>query len=295
MGTDFLKRIRQQLPTFSKGQRAIAYYILDHYEKAAFMTAQKLGATVGVSESTVVRFASEIGCSGYPQLQKKLQEIIRSRLTSVQRIEITSEQIGRTDILRKVLQADMERIKITMEEMSMENFDEAVSRIIHAKTVYILGARSCAALAQFMGFYFNHIFSDVRVLNTSSASEMFEHLFRISRDDVIICMSFPRYSQSTVKAAQFAHQCGAYVLSITDSPDSPLAQAGDSCLFARSDMASFIDSLVAPLSLINALIVAVGLEKETEISATFSELERIWDEYNVYDKGNDDGKNNAAL
>ncbi len=293
MGTDFLKLIERQMPSFSKGQRAIARYLLDHYEKAAFMTASKLGATVGVSESTVVRFAAEVGCDGYPQLQKRLQEIIRNRLTTVQRIEITSGQMSRGDAVEKVMQADRERIKQTMDNINMDSFNEAVDRIINAKTIYILGVRSASALARFMGFYFTHMFSDVRVLNTTNASEMFEQLLRISEDDVLICMSFPRYSQRTLKAARFARKRGASVVSITDSPEAPLAAESDSCLFARSDMASFIDSLVAPLSLINALIVAISLEKEQELSATFSELEQIWDEYNVYEKVNDDGKNDT--
>ena len=281
------------MPAFSKGQRAIARYILEHYEKAAFMTASKLGATVGVSESTVVRFASEVGCDGYPQLQKKLQEIIRNRLTAVQRIEITSGQLSRVDVVQKVLQADIDRIKHTMDNINMNDFNDAVDRIVKAKTIYILGVRSASALARFMGYYFTHIFPDVRVLNTTNSSEMFEQLIRLSSEDVVICMSFPRYSQRTIKAAHFARTRGASVVAITDSPESPLAQESDSCLFASSDMASFIDSLVAPLSLINALIVAISLEKEQEISATYSQLERIWDEYNVYEKGNDDGKNES--
>ena len=293
MGTDFLKLIEQQMPAFSKGQRAIARYILDHYEKAAFMTASKLGAIVGVSESTVVRFAAGVGCDGYPQLQKKLQEIIRNRLTAVQRIEMTSGQMSRVDVVQKVLQADMDRIKHTMDSINMDDFNDAVDRIIKAKTIYILGVRSASALARFMGYYFTHIFPDVRVLNTTNSSEMFEQMMRISREDVVICMSFPRYSQRTTKAARFARNRGASVVAITDSAESPLAQESDSCLYANSDMASFIDSLVAPLSLINALIVAISLEKEQEISAAYSQLEQIWDEYNVYEKVSDDGKNES--
>ena len=293
MSTDFLKQIERLMPSFSKGQRAIARYLLEHYEKAAFMTASKLGATVGVSESTVVRFAAEVGCDGYPQLQKRLQEIIRNRLTTVQRIEITSEQMSRSDAVSKVLQADIDRIKNTMENIDMDSFNAAVDSIIKAKTIYILGVRSASSLARFMGFYFTHIFPDVRVLNTTNSSEMFEQMFRIDENDVMICMSFPRYSQRTVKAARFARTRGTPVISITDSPESPLISESDSVLFASSDMASFIDSLVAPLSLINALIVAISLEKEQEISKTFTELEQIWDEYNVYEKVSDDGKNES--
>lgn len=293
MANNFLMEIEQRLPSFSKGQRTIAKYILEHYERAAFMTAAKLGATVGVSESTVVRFASEVGCDGYPALQKKLQKIIRNRLTSVQRIEITNEQIGRADVVNKVLQMDIERIKHTMEEIDHRGFNEAVTQIIHARNIYILGIRSAASLANFLNFYFNHIFDNVRLVNTNSTSEMFEQIFRMGQEDVLIAISFPRYSQRTIKAASYARNRGAHVISITDSLASPLASSSDVCLCARSDMASFVDSLVAPLSLINALVVAIGLEKQEEIRQTFSELERIWDKYDVYEKVKDDEKNDS--
>lgn len=291
MASDFLNQIEMQMPSYSKGQRAIANYIMEHYEKAAFMTASKLGSVVGVSESTVVRFASSIGCDGYPQLQKKLQEIIRNRLTSVQRMEITNEHLSRSDVVNKVLQADMDRIKLTMENIDMSSFNDAVNRIIKAKSIYILGIRSAFSLARFLGFYFTHIFPDVRVLNPTNTSEVFEHLLRISKDDVIICMSFPRYSKGTLQASNFARARGASVIAITDSLQSPLAKDCDCCLCANSDMASFIDSLVAPMSLINALIVAISLEKEQEISAAYTELEKIWEEYDIFEKGSfDDGK-----
>ncbi len=293
MAANFLTEIEQRIPSLSKGQRTIARYILEHYERAAFMTAAKLGVTVGVSESTVVRFASEVGCDGYPAFQHKLQKIIRNRLTSVQRIEITNEQIGRADVVNKVLQMDIDRIKHTMEEIDHQGFNEAVTQIIQARKIYILGIRSAASLANFLSFYFNHIFDNVRLVNTNSTSEMFEQIFRMNQDDVLIAISFPRYSQRTIKAANYARNRGAHVISITDSLSSPLAASSDTCLCARSDMASFVDSLVAPLSLINALVVAVGLEKQGEISQTFSELERIWDEYNVYEKAKDDEKNDA--
>lgn len=291
MNIDFLNEIESKLPQFSKGQKIIAHYILSHYEKAAFMTASKLGATVGVSESTVVRFASEVGCEGYPQLQKGLQEIIRNRLTSVQRMEITNEQIGRVDVVSKVLQMDIERIKRTMEEMNVNEFNLAVNNIINAKRIYIIGIRSAASLAGFLQFYFNHIFDNVHIVNTTSTSEMFEQIFRISAGDVLIPISFPRYSQRTLKAATYARKKGASVIAITDCNASPLASIADVCLYAHSDMASFVDSLVAPLSLINALIVAVGLEKQIEISQTYSELEHIWDEYDVYEKSEDEYSN----
>lgn len=284
MNKDLLSRISAEMPRFSKGQKLIARYLIDHYDKAAFMTASKLGATVGVSESTVVRFASEVGFEGYPQLQRNLQELIRNRLTSVQRMEVTNEQIGSTDVLSKVLNLDIDKIRRTLEETSKEDFNQAVDAITSAKDIYILGVRSSAALAGFMGFYFNHIFPSVRLISTSSVSEMFEQMLRVGEGDVFIAISFPRYSRRTVSAARYAKSCGAKVIAITDSVASPLAEHADYLLLARSDMASFVDSLVAPLSLINALIVGVGLKNREEIAHTYHKLEYIWEEYNVYEK-----------
>ena len=221
MNLDLLEQIRARLPQFSKAQKRIAHYILEHYEKAAFMTAARIGSTIGVSESTVVRFAAEVGCDGYPQLQKALQEIIRNRLTSVQRMEITSDQIDRGNVISKVLSMDIERIKHTMEELDTQSFDLAVQKIIHARRIYIIGVRSAASLASFLQFYFNHIFDSVILINTSSTSEMFEQLFRISDQDVLISISFPRYSQRTLKAAKYAREKGADVIALTDSISSP--------------------------------------------------------------------------
>lgn len=284
MNLDLLEQIRARLPQFSKAQKLIAHYILEHYEKAAFMTAARIGSTIGVSESTVVRFAVEVGCDGYPQLQKALQEIIRNRLTSVQRMEITSDQIDRNNVIGKVLSMDIERIKHTMEELDTKSFDLAVQKIIHARRIYIIGVRSAASLASFLQFYFNHIFDSVILINTSSTSEMFEQLFRINEQDVLIPISFPRYSQRTLKAAKYAREKGADVIALTDSVSSPLYAVANISLLARSDMASFVDSLVAPLSVLNALAVAVGLEKQDEIRQTYAQLERIWDQYDVYEK-----------
>lgn len=284
MATDLLSDIHSCMGGFSKGQKRIAKFMLEHYDKAAFMTASKLGAAVGVSESTVVRFASELGYEGYPQLQKALQELIRNKLTAVQRMEMTTEQIGASDVLNKVLNLDIERIRRTLEETSRQDFDTAVDAIVNAEHIYIIGIRSASSLASFLSFYFNHILPDVRLVNTSSASEMFEQMLRIGEKDVLIAISFPRYSHRTHMASQYASDCGAKVIAITDSQESPIAQCADTLLLARSDMASFVDSLVAPLSLINALIVAVGLRCRSEVSDIFSRLERIWDEYNVYEK-----------
>lgn len=284
MQKDLLKIIQSEMGNFSKGQRVIADYILNHYDKAAFMTAQKLGATVGISESTVVRFASQIGLDGYPQLQRELQDIIRNKLTSVQRIEVMNDKIGDKDVLNSVLNQDIEKIKKTLEGMERETFENAVASIVGARRVYILGVRSSAALANFLSFYLNLIFPDVRLINTTSTSEMFEQIMRIGCDDVIIGISFPRYSKRTYQALRYASDCGAKVIAITDSSQAPIAQIADTALLAKSDMASFVDSLVAPLSLINALIVAVGIKKKNEISETFDKLEHIWEEYEVYEK-----------
>ena len=262
----------------------IAKYILSAYDKAAFMTASKLGGVVQVSESTVVRFAVGLGYDGYPEMQKALQEMILNRLTSVQRMEVTSEQMGEHDILSKVLTMDIEKIRRTLEEQSNEGFEAAADSIIAAKNIYILGIRSSAALAQFMSFYFNQIFPNVRLVTGSSASEMFEQIFRVGKDDVFIGISFPRYSKRTVKAIDYAKERGATVIAITDSAGSPLAAKCDHLLLARSDMASFVDSLVAPLSLINALIVAEGMRRQKEVGETYAQLEKIWDEYDVYEK-----------
>ena len=280
MAKDLLHSISEGMSGFSKGQKLIARYIIENYDKAAFMTASKLGNTVGVSESTVVRFATEVGFEGYPQLQRALQELIRNRLTAVQRMEVTSEQMGEHDILSKVLTMDIEKIRRTLEEQSNEGFEAAADSIIAAKNIYILGIRSSAALAQFMSFYFNQIFPNVRLVTGSSASEM----FGVGKDDVFIGISFPRYSKRTVKAIDYAKERGATVIAITDSAGSPLAAKCDHLLLARSDMASFVDSLVAPLSLINALIVAVGMRRQKEVGETYAQLEKIWDEYDVYEK-----------
>ncbi len=284
MSGDLLSHINTEMANFSKGQKRIANYLVRHYDKAAFMTASRLGETVGVSESTVVRFATELGMDGYPQLQRMLQELIRNRLTAVQRMEVTGEQIGRDDVLNKVLTLDIEKIRRTLDEVSPKQFSQAVKAISQAKRIYILGVRSSASLAGFMGFYFNHIFDNVRVINTVSAGELFEQMIHIGEGDVFVGISFPRYSQRTLKAARYARSSGATVVAITDSPMSPLAEFADNLLVARSDMASFVDSLVAPLSLINAIIVAVGMQNHDEVAKTFDRLEYIWDEYNVYQK-----------
>ena len=276
------------MPTFSKGQKRIADYILQNYDKAAFMTASKLGKLSGVSESTVVRFAAELGYDGYPAMQKALQEMIRNKLTSIQRIEVSNDRITDQDLLPMVMQSDIEKIRMTMEETDRQEFDQAVEAIVSARRIYILGVRSAAALASFLGFYFNLIFDHVTIIHTTSTSEVFEQMLRVAPGDVVIGISFPRYSRRTVKAMQFAHDRGATAIALTDSETSPLVPYCTHRLLAKSDMASFVDSLVAPLSLINALIVAIGRKKDQDLSHTFAELERIWDEYEVYEKAEED-------
>lgn len=282
MITHLLTRIDLLMNSFSKGQKRIALYIEEHYDKAAFMTASKLGETVGVSESTVVRFATELGYDGYPKLQKAMQEMIRNKLTSVQRIEVTSSRIGDSNVLDSVLNQDIEKIRRTIEETSHEDFNRAVDEICKAKKIYIFGVRSTAAIANFLAYYFELIFDNVRVINTTSATTTYEHIFRITENDVMIGISFPRYSSMAVEAMDFARSRGAHAIAITDSLASPLVQSADSVLIARSDMASIVDSLVAPLSLINALIVATVLKKKEEVSETFRNLEHVWNREGVY-------------
>lgn len=282
MITHLLTRIDLCMNSFSKGQKRIAHYIEEHYDKAAFMTASKLGETVGVSESTVVRFATELGYEGYPKLQKAMQEMIRNKLTSVQRIEVTSTRIGNNNVLDSVLNQDIDKIRRTIEETSHEDFNRAVDEICSAKRIYIFGVRSTAAIASFLAYYFELIFDNVRVVNTTSSASAYEHIFRITENDVMIGISFPRYSSMAVEAMDFARSRGAHAIAITDSMASPLIQSADSVLIARSDMASIVDSLVAPLSLINALIVATVLKKKEEVSENFRQLEEVWNKNGVY-------------
>lgn len=252
-------KIQSSMSEFSKGQRLIARYIIEHYDKAAFMTASKLGATVGVSESTVVRFATELDYSGYPQLQKALQEMIRNKLTAVQRMEVTNDRMGNRDVLRSVLNSDIEKIRLTLDELDQDTFNDVVEAILHAKHIYVLGVRSSSALSNFIGFYFNLMFDNVSLIHTNSTSEIFEQLLRVEEGDVVLGVSFPRYSKRTSQALEYSHNSGATVVALTDSRLSPLSQCADYTLIAKSDMASFVDSLVAPLSVVNALIVAIGM------------------------------------
>ena len=280
--SNLLSRINSQYQDFSKGQKKLANYIVDNYDKAVFLTAAKLGEVVGVSESTVVRFAIFLGYKGYPEFQKALEELVRNRLNSIQRMEVTYGKVPQSEILDTVLHSDIDKIKLTLENMDQGAFDLAVDTILNAKNIYIVGIRSCAPLASFLAFYLNLIFDKVHLLQTNSASELFEQMIRIGENDVIIGISFPRYSMRTLKALEFANNRNAKVITLTDSIHSPINLYSSCNLIARSDMASIVDSLVAPLSVINALVVALCMRKQSDVVQTLESLEKIWDEYQVY-------------
>lgn len=284
MSEDLFSILQQKAKSFSKGQRLLAKYITESYDKAAFMTASRLGKTVGVSESTVVRFAVELGYDGYPCMQKAMQELVLNRLTSVQRIEVANDRIGDQDVVSMVLQSDSDKLRQTAEMVDRDSFSAAVKSILGARRIYVLGCRSAAPLASFLGYYLNFMFNDVQIVTASGASEMFEKLIRVGPEDVVIGFSFPRYSAATVKGAQYCRTTGATVIGFTDSHLSPLGQHSDYVLLAKSDMLSLVDSLAAPLSLVNALIVALAAGREQILAKTFDALERVWEEYNVYEK-----------
>ncbi len=284
MQEDILTILNSLSPSFSKGQRRIAAYITEAYDKAAFMTASSLGKTVGVSESTVVRFAVELGYDGYPSMQKAMQEMVLNRLTSVQRIGVANDRMGDQDVLSTVLQADAEKLRQTKDTVDRQAFAGAVQAILKARRIYLIGVRSAAVLVNFLGYYLNYMFDNIHIVTASGESEMFEKLVNVSREDVVIAFSFPRYSASTLKGVQYCRSIGAKIVGITNSNLSPLAQTSDYVLVAKSDMVSLVDSLVAPLSVVNALIVALSSGRETELAKTFDTLERVWEEYHVYEK-----------
>lgn len=279
-----ISKIKEKYPTMSKGHKKIADFIFEEYDKAAFLTAGAFGKQVSVSESTVVRFASELGYDGYPEMQKVLQEMIKSKLTSVQRIEVSNSKITEQNVIEKVLTADIELIRKTLTSVDKAVFSQAVKAINNARKIYILGVRSSASLASFLAFNFNPIYDNVVFVDTSSPSEIFESLFRISCDDICIAITFPRYSNQIINALQFVSERGAKIVAITDSDKTSIAKFTNYLLIAKSDMASFVDSLVAPLSLINALIVAVAASKKETVYSNFDKLEMIWDKYDVYEK-----------
>ncbi len=288
MPQDILATIAERMGSFSKGQRRIASYILEHYNEAAFMTAAKLGAVADVSESTVVRFATMLGYDGYPEFLADLSELVKSRLTSVQRVEVARRRIDPEHIIDDVLAMDADCVRKTISGISQENFEDAVERIVNAGTIYVMGVRSSSALSGFMGGYLSMIFKNVQVINGLSQGEVYEQILRINSGDVLVGISFPRYSQRTVTSMRYAKSRGASVIAITDSERSPLASIADCNLLARCEIISYLDSLVAPLSVINALLVAVGMRREQELCWSLGRLEKIWDEYNVYEKNRTD-------
>ena len=278
---DLMRLIQSKYIRLSKGQKLIAEYILKNYDKAAFMTAAKLGVAVGVSESTVVRFASEVGFSGYPKLQKALQELIKNKLTTVQRLELRNDYFTDGDALKGVLKADMENIRATLEKINQNTFQDVVKSIFEAKRIYIIGLRSSTAIAEFLGFYLNIILQNIKVVSYG-ISDVFEQMINVGEGDLVIGIGFPRYAAKTIDALEFSRDRGAKVVALTDGLLSPLATKADYTLIAQSNMASFVDSLVAPLSVINALIIAVGMREKENISDVFANLEEIWQNYNVY-------------
>ena len=284
MNRNLLKEIEDKMSTFSKGQKLISNFIIENYDKAAYMTAAKLGAHVNVSESTVVRFAIELGFDGYPDFQHALQEIVRTKLTSFQRMEVSNNLIGDADVLTKVLLSDVDKIKRTLEEIDRDVFDKAIDKIISSRNVYIMGVRSCSFLAGFLNYNLRMMFDNIKFVQTTSGSEMFEQLMGMNENDTVIAISFPRYSKSVINAVDYASHSGANVIAITDSAMSPIAAEADQLLIAKSDMASFVDSLAAPLSIINAIIVELSRRKRDELTERLKRLEEIWDEYDVYDK-----------
>ena len=288
-------KIQNNYMKFSKGQKKIADYILSDYEQAVFMTAVKLGKKVGVSESTTVRFAVELGYEGYPEFRQALEEMVLNRLNSVQRMEVAYSNINEDEILDRVLLSDIDKIKHTLETISKDAFKMAVKSILSAKRVYLIGIRSCAPLASFLDFYLKQILDDVRLITTNNASEIFEQMIHLNEDDVVIGISFPRYSMRTLKAMEFANKRNAKLITITDSQHSPINLYSSCTLLAKSDMASIVDSLVAPLSVINALVVALCLEKKDKVMATLSEMEKLWEEYQVYNRDDMDPLNEFRM
>jgi len=288
MAKNILHTIEQNMSGFSKGQKRIGHYILENYDKAAFMTASKLGKLVGVSESTVVRFAAELGYDGYPNMQRALQEMIRSRLTSTQRIQAAGDLFSGQNVLSAVVQSDIEKLRLMASRADRNEFEQVVDKIMSAKHIYILGVRSSSFVAGYLNFYLHLLFENVTLVQTNAAGEIFEQLFRIGPDDVMIAISFPRYSQITVNTVKFARDRGTGIIAITDNELSPVSQMADASLLAPCEMLSFVDSMVAPLSLINALLIAVGARMGTDASKTFAELEDIWNAYGVFGKMDDE-------
>lgn len=284
MFSNITQRIEDKYDILSKGQRKIANKLATDYDKAAYLTAAKLGELVGVSESTVVRFAVTLGYEGYSEFQLGIQELVRTKLTPNQRIEVTKQRIGLSDVLGSVMESDINNIRFTLEKLDRSVFSSAVDAILSARNLYITGARSTEPIARLLAYNLGLIFDNVRFVNPTSGSEVFEQMYSIGSEDVFIAFSFPRYSSKIINAANFAQDKHAKVVVVTDSENSPLSVFADYVITAQSDMASFMDSLVAPLSIVNAIVVEITSRKEAEITERFDSLEKIWDEYNIYAK-----------
>jgi len=284
---DLLALMQAKMPTLSKGQRRIAQFLAEHYDKAVYMTAARLGETTGVSESTVVRFAIELGYDGYPGLQKALESIGKLKLTATQRVEVACDRLtkGEKHVLGSVLRSDAQRLLSTLQTVDEASFDQTVEHIINAKKVYVIGGRSSSCIADFFAFYLNLMVENVIHINASSSAEVFEQIFRIKKDELCIGISFPRYSQRTYKAMEYACSRGATVIAITDNPSAPIAACADYCLYAQSSMLSFVDSLVAPMSVMNALLAAVSIKRKEAVGESLDRLEQLWSEYQVYASG----------
>lgn len=282
MEKDIISYIHEKMPEFSKGQRAIARYILSDYDKAVFFTAGKLGKEAGVSESTVVRFAMALGYDGYPEFQQSMAEYVKAKLNTINKIDIKNQDFSQGELTDYVMNGDVIKIQDTLKNLDRKAFDFAVEAVLSAEHVYIVGLRSCSALARFLGFYLNMIVPDVRVVDSNNSSEIFEQMIRVNSSDVVIGISFPRYSMRTLKALEFASSRSAKIITMTDSSYSPLVMYSSCNLYARSDMASVADSLTAPMSLINALIMALCVKRKDSVISNIETLENVWKDY-IYD------------
>lgn len=285
--SSILNNIQNSFNKMSKGQKIIAEFIINDYDKAAFMTAATLGSTLNVSESTVVRFANTLGYNGYRELQKELQEVIKNKLTTVQRLSMAEDLAGNKNVLANVMESDIQNIRRTIDELDLVSMQKATTLLTNAKAIYVIGLRSSTFLAGYLCFYLNFLFSNVKLI-TAGPNDVFEQLLKADKDDVVIGITFPRYSKRTLEAIDYAKSKGCSIVSITDSLISPTVSKSDTTLIARNEMVSFIDSLVAPMSLINALIIALGIEKKKDITSYFEDLENIWQTYNVYDQDNNE-------
>ncbi len=282
---DVITRIEQNYPAMSKRHKLLSDFVRENYDKAAFMNVEQLSSATGVSEATVVRFSSELGYEKFNQFQKALHDYAMSNLTSVQRMDRASQQYQDTDILTSVLETDIARIRTTLANLDRTAFNGAVDALNSAENIYIIGLRGSSSLARFLEYYLNHIFSNVKLVNGASVGDIFEQMFRIGDKDVLIAFSLPRYSLRTIRAVRYAKKNNATIIGITDGENSPILELCDFPLMAKTAMEAFVDSLVAPMSLINALVVAASLKRPQEANSYLNKLESIWHDNEVYNNG----------